>query len=86
MDDTSPEMAQKMREMLQERTPQERLEMGFSMNATSRFLVKRAILERNPNISPAALRQEMFLKYYEDDFSPEEREKILAHLGRISEA
>lgn len=81
MDDTSPEMAEKMREMIRKKTPLERLEMGCSMYATSKQLIIRSILEENPDISEKGLRQQFFLKFYGNDFNEEEREKILQYLA-----
>ncbi len=81
MDDTSPEMAEKIREMIRKKTPLERLEMGCSMYATSKQLIIRAILEENPGISEKGLRQQFFLKFYGNDFNEEEREKILQYLA-----
>ena len=83
MDDTSPEIAEKMREMMREKTPTERVKMGFSMIETSRYLVTRFILENNPHISKAGLQKELFLKFYENDFGAAEREKILAHIEKV---
>ena len=84
MDDTPLEIKKKVCEMIREKSPTERVMMGCSMYATSRYLVIRAILEEYPDISPARLRQELFLRFYRDDFDPIEREKILQHLGQIS--
>ena len=80
MEDTSPEMAAKMRELFLRKTLLERLEMGCSMYDTSRYLITQAILRENPGISPALLRREIFLRFYGEDFEPEEREKIIAYL------
>lgn len=80
MDDTSPKMAEKMREMIRKKTPSERLEMGCSMYETSKYLITRAILEANPEISKGDLKRELFLKFYGDDFDPETCEKIIKHL------
>jgi len=84
MRDTSLESAQKMAEMIQKKTPLERLKMGCSMYETSKYLIIRAILEENPNISKAGLRRELFLKFYRNDFDPIQREKILRHLDQYS--
>ena len=86
MRDTSEAMEQKYREMMQARTPYERLQMGASMHATSKYLITRFILENNPNISKAALRQEIFLKFYGEDFDPVTRDKILKAIERYAEA
>jgi len=82
MHDTTPEMAQKMSEMMQTKSPLERLEMGCSMYETSRQLLIRAILEHHPKISEAELRRELFLKFYGNDFDPVTREEIVTQLLR----
>ncbi len=64
MKDTSPEMEEKVREIIRQKTPQERLEMASSMFALSRQLVIQAILRENPDISDSAFRLEFFLKFY----------------------
>lgn len=83
MEDTSPEILEKMREMYQKKSPYERLQMGCSMYDLSRYLITCAILRENPNISKACLRRELFLRFYGDDFSPEEKEKIIRHLETV---
>lgn len=80
MDDTSVDIAEKMLEIIRGKTPVERLMMGCSLYETSRFLIKRAILESNPSISQKELRKELFLKFYRNDFSPEECERIANYL------
>lgn len=84
MEDTSPEIAEKVREMIRMKTPEERFKMGCSMYETSRYLVIRSILENNPHISPVGLQKELFLKFYGNDFDLAEQEKILAHFERIA--
>jgi len=81
MDDTTPELTEKICAMFQKKTPSERLKMGCSMHETSKYLVTRAILENTPHISEEGLRQELFLKFYGNDFNAEQREKILRHLA-----
>jgi hypothetical protein len=83
MDDTRPEIAEKVCEMMQMKTPIERLKMGFSMYETSKYLVARAIQENSLIYSGAALRQELFLKFYGNDFDAATKQKILNHLGPI---
>jgi len=82
MDDTSPEMAQKVIELMQKKTPSERAMMGCSMFELSRNLVVRFIKEQNPGISNSALRQQLFLKFYGEDYEEEEKAKILKHLEK----
>ena len=82
MKDTSPEMEEKVREIIRRKTPQERLEMASSMFALSRQLVIQAILRENPDISDSALRLEFFVKFYGQDYTEEELQKILTALGK----
>src|SRR5579872_3506005 len=81
MDDTRSDIARKVRELFQLKSPLERLKMGFSMHETSKYLVARSIYENTPIYSGAELRREMFLKFYGDDFDPDAREKIIRHFG-----
>ena len=83
MNDTTPEIAERVREMFRQKTPIERLEMGLSMYDTSKFLVTRYILENNPNISEVDLRKELFLAFYRNDYSLAEQQKIFAHLDAV---
>lgn len=78
MEDTTPEMAQKMVEMIQKKSPAERCQMGSSMNALSRAFVVRSILEENRYISYEDLKKELFLKFHGDEFSEMEIDKIFA--------
>lgn len=85
MNDTSPQITKIMCEMIQKKTPSERAMMGCSMYDVSKRLVTQAILRENPNISKTELKQQLFLKFYKDDFSPEEREKILKRFAQRNE-
>ena len=84
MRDTTPEIMQKMHEMIQQRSPVERFKMGCSMYDTSRYLITRHILENNPNISKAGLRRELFLAFYRNDFDSATCEKIIKHLEQCT--
>lgn len=81
MKDTSPEIERMYREMLLQRSGEERLKMGCSMHATARALVMASVLEKDPQASPATLRRTLFLRFYGHEFDPETREKILRALG-----
>ncbi|MGR3311025.1 MAG: hypothetical protein ACUZ77_09635, partial [Candidatus Brocadiales bacterium] len=60
---------------------QERMMMGFSMSKMARKQVVASIKQDNPNADIKEIRREIFLRFYGQDFSPEEREKILRKLG-----
>lgn len=48
MTDTSPEVERAFREMLLQRSGEERLRMGCSMHATAQALVRASVLEKDP--------------------------------------
>jgi len=86
MNDTSVEMSRKMSEMIQKKLPLERLKMGSSMYDMSKRLVIQTLLKNNPYLSTADLRQEIFQKFYGNDFTPETAEKIKEHLRKVSKS
>ena len=82
MKDTPPAIERKFRQMLMERSGAERLKMGCSMHATAQALVRASILQADPAASPAALRKELFLRFYGQDFDAATRKKILQALAK----
>ena len=84
MDDTTPDIAEKIREMFRMKSPVELFKIGCSMYQTSRYLVTRAILEETPDISETGLKQQLFLRFYGQDYDKSERERILNYLARES--
>jgi hypothetical protein len=79
---TMPEIDEKIREVIMQKTPSERIEMGCAMFEVFRQSIIQDILKENPNITDNSLRQQVFLKLYENEFSVEELQKILAGLAR----
>ena len=55
-----------------------RFKIASDMFDITRAMVIAGIRAANPSITEAELRRERFLRYYGDEFSPEQREKILA--------
>jgi uncharacterized protein UPF0158 len=86
MNDTSPALEQKFRELLLQRSGAERLMMGCSMFSTARALVVASILEKDPAASPARVREQVFLRFYGHEFCAETRERIAARLRGTGEA
>lgn len=82
MNDTSLLLKQKMQELMQARSPEQRLIMGCSMFNCSKRLVINAILRQTPNLAPFELRTELFLKFYGNEFDVDHSEKIIRHLSR----
>lgn len=78
-----PEIDEKAREEIMQKTPSERVQMGCDMYAEFRHSIIQSILRENPDISDSALRQKFFLKVYGHEYTEEELEKILTALGKI---
>jgi hypothetical protein len=78
MKDTSEQIEKMYNEMLMRKTPEERVKMCFSMLNFARRIVLSTIEDKRN------WRKEMFLRFYGDEFSPEQTEKILDALERFS--
>ncbi|MCP4682571.1 MAG: hypothetical protein GY864_09585 [Desulfobacterales bacterium] len=78
MKDTSEKMERIYNEMIMKKTPEERVKMCFSMLNTARRIVLSTITDKKN------WRKEMFLRFYGDEFSPKQKEKILRALQRFS--
>src|SRR5689334_4838653 len=75
-------MEARFRAMIMARPPGgERLKITAAMFETTRKLMIAAIRAARPDITEVELRQELFLRYYGDEFSAEERERILAGIA-----
>ncbi|OHB48729.1 MAG: hypothetical protein A2099_00125 [Planctomycetes bacterium GWF2_39_10] len=77
MKDTDILVESRFLEMMMERSGQERMKMGFSMFDMARRQVIASIKERNPNAGENDIKKEIFLRFYAQEFSPKEQEKIL---------
>ena len=85
MIDTPPQIEQAFREMLLERSGEERLKMGCSMHGMAQALVRAAVLEKDPSASPAEIRRALLIRFYGLDIAPETMQKILSALGGIED-
>jgi len=81
MTDTPPEVERRYHALLMALPAERRLRMAASMSTTARTLVLASALTRDPGASEAELRQALFLRFYGDDFTPRDRERILAWLA-----
>jgi len=80
MFDTHPDVAIRFRELMMSKTGQERLLMGCSMYDTAKEIVRSAIYNNRPRITDAELKREIFLRFYGQEFSEADREKLLSAL------
>ena len=84
MFDTHPEIAVRYRDLMMSKTGQERLVMGCSMYDTAKQIVLSAVRNRRPGITDAEIKREIFLRFYGQEFSEADREKLLSALGADS--
>jgi len=80
MKDTSDKVEEIYNRMLMKKTPEERVKMGFSMLNAARRIVMSTIKDKQN------WRQEMFLRFYGDEFTPAQTEKILTALEQFSKS
>lgn len=74
MNDTSPEMAAKWRELLMQRTGAERVSMGDEMFSMARAIMTASLEAQG--YRGMELRKQIFLRTYGTDFTPETLDKI----------
>ena len=82
MKDTDFVIEERFREMMMRKSGEERMLMGFSMYETAKQFVVSSIKNNNPNISLSELRQEIFLRFYGNDFNKIDREKVIIYLSQ----
>lgn len=85
MTDTLPEVDERYRAMLMQRTGAERLTMGCAMRDTARAFVESFLREQDPQATTATIRKGLFLRFYGHEFDAPTREKILAAIERTTQ-
>lgn len=80
MNDTTPEITILYRNLIMNKSGEERLLMGCSMYDTARQVVRSAIHNNRPGITDEEMKKEIFLRFYGNDFSRADREKFLSAL------
>ena len=81
MNDTAPEIAALYRNLIMNKSGEERLLMGCCMYDTARQIVRSAIYNTRPGITEKEMKKEIFLRFYGKEFSRDDREKLLSNLG-----
>ena len=80
MTDTPDFIYQKQFDIIFSKTPKERFLMGFEMIESVKRIVENSIRIEIPTISDLDLRVAVFKRYYQNDFSTVQLEKIAAAL------
>lgn len=84
MKDTPPEVEERYRAMLMQRTGEERLIMACAMRDTARKLVEAFLREQNPLATEAEIRKGVFLRFYGHEFDAPTCAKILAAIEQAA--
>lgn len=80
MNDTRPEAQRVLDELFAGLSGEERLKMGLEMFDTARKIV---ISSFPPGLSEKEIRKRLFLRFYGDDFSEDEKRKILKRIDEV---
>ena len=80
MNDTTPEIAALYRNLIMNKSGEERLLMGCSMYDTARKIVLNAICNNQPGITNTEIKKQLFLRFYGQELQPADKEKILSIL------
>ncbi len=81
MNDTHPDVVIRFRNLIMSKTGQERLLMGCSMYDTAKEIVRSSIYNSRPGITEAEIKREIFLRFYGQEFSEDDRKKLLSALA-----
>lgn len=84
MTDTPPDIDERYRAMLMQRTGEERLIMGCAMRDTARAFVEASLREQDPQATAATIRKGLFLRFYGHEFDGPTRDKILAAIEQAA--
>ena len=82
MNDTSLKIEQKTKELMREKTPEDRLKMGCSMFSFSKTIIQSSLQGAN-NIHPSELKKKLFLRLYGKDMNEDNRKKITAYFSSL---
>ena len=80
MNDTSPAVNAHFESLIMQKSAEERLRMGCSMFDTAKQIVKSSILETNPSVSDKQMRREIFVRFYGQDFTESQQNRIITAL------
>lgn len=82
MDDTAAAVSRRYRELLMQRSGEERLRMGCRMFAAARALARASLGDPDGSDRSPDMRAELFLRTYASDFDAATRARIAARLRR----
>jgi hypothetical protein len=82
MRDTKPEIKEKFKKMIMQKSNEERLIMGCEMFDDAMRIVRSSILNDYPDIDSAELLKQIFFRFYGNDFGKSDLDKIVSALQK----
>ena len=86
MTDTPPDINERYRAMLMQRTGEARLIMGCAMRDTARAFVEASLREQDPHATEAVIRKGLFLRFYGHEFDQPTRDEILSRIEQATQS
>ena len=80
MIDTHHDIAVRYRNMMMQKSGEQRLQMGCSMYDTAKQIARSSILAGTSDITDAELKKKIFMRFYGHEFSPTYRDKVISAL------
>lgn len=80
MRDTHPEIEERFFKMIMQKSGEERLRMGFEMDAIARRLAIASIIQAIPEASEKDIKAAILERFYKNEISPEIRQKIIKRI------
>ena len=84
MRDTVVAVEARFRKLIMSRSPAERLAMACRMFRTGKSLARAGLLRDHGPLSDDDLRRHIFLRFYSEDFTELEKEKIIKRLQQAA--
>jgi RecA/RadA recombinase len=80
MKDTSKQILEMQRKLIHSKTEEERSIMGAEMIDSVYEMVKNQIIKQEPGLSKQEINAKLFLRLYQNDFTEQQKEKIVASI------
>jgi hypothetical protein len=80
MKDTPQHISEIQRQIIHSKTDEERSIMGAEMVDSVYQMIKERIQEKDPSLSTKEITAKIFLRYYQNEFSEQQKQRIIASI------
>jgi hypothetical protein len=81
MSDTNSDIADRFQKLMMLKSGEQRLLMGCSMYDAAKQIVRSSIYNKYPQITAEQMKKEIFLRFYGQDFTRDNIEKVFSRLA-----